>query len=269
MSLFALHHPLLASLPSFSTAGNPSGPSLFPPLLVSPSMHSFPGTNITTKTSYRLPPSQLSISQEPLPCHPSLFKKLYPGSMSSWANCYLSSDTTTSSISVVILPESSYHNNHRKKRQIKGIATWVQVFSSYMLMLATKHPEALPELIFYQLLIVQHSQRFWYPSWLRYDIDFWTWATPTGTHVRSQINSQCYDLAFTGQGSSSLWYPICFIDGGSHTIDCPNFTLATFVLNPKPPGPYKYMPPTTQAAPIYAPLATLAKAFTARPLHPL
>jgi hypothetical protein len=125
--------------------------------------------------------------------------------------------------------------HRRKKRQIADIATWVQVFSSYMLVLSTKYPEALPELISYQLLIVQHSQKFRYPSWLRYDIDFRTWAAQTGTRTWSQINPQCYALAFTGQGSSSQWCPICFIDGGTHTIDCPNFTLATH-LDPQLPS---------------------------------
>jgi hypothetical protein len=127
----------------------------------------------------------------------------------------LASTGTAVSSSVVILPESSYNTHRRKKRQIADIATWVQVFSSYMLVLSTKYPEALPELISYQLLIVQHSQKFRYPSWLRYDIDFRTWAAQTGTRTWSQINPQCYALAFTGQGSSSQWCPICFIDGVS------------------------------------------------------
>ena len=147
------------------------------------------------------------------------------------------------SSSVVILLESSYHTNHRKKRQITDIATWVQVFSAYMLVLATKHPE---ELISYQLLIVQQSQKFRYPSWLRYDIDFRTWAAQTGTRSWSQINPQCYALAFTGQGSSSQWCPICFIDGGSHTIDCPNFTLPTPTqyLSSQLPSPQSRQVPT-------------------------
>ena len=102
-----------------------------------------------------------------------------------------------------------------------------------MLVLATKHPEALPELIAYQLLIVQHSQKFRYPSWLRYDIDFCTWAAQTGTRTWSHINPQCYALAFTGQGSSSQWCPICFIDGRTHTVYCPNFNLSpTFTFSP-------------------------------------
>ena len=107
-----------------------------------------------------------------------------------------------------------------------------------MLVQATKHPEALPELISYQLLIVQHSQKFSYPSWLRYDIDFRTWAARTGTRKWSQINVLCYALAFTGQGSASHWCPMCFVDGGNHTIDCPSFspTAPSYNANPQPPA---------------------------------
>jgi hypothetical protein len=66
-----------------------------------------------------------------------------------------------------------------------------------MRILGTRHPEALPELTSYRLLIVQHCQKFQYPSWLRYDIAFCTWAAQTGTQIWSQINLHYYILAFT------------------------------------------------------------------------
>ena len=91
--------------------------------------------------------------------------------------------------------------------------------------MATKHPDSLPELIAYQLLIVQHGLKFYYPSWLHYDIDFRTWAARIGSRKWSDINPQCYALAFTGQGTSSQWCPICFLDGSTHTVDCPNYNL--------------------------------------------
>ena len=170
---------------------------------------------------------------------------------------HLASSGTSTSSSVVILLESSYNTHRRKQRQITDIATWVQIFSSYMLVLATKHPEALPELISYQLLIVQHGQKFRYPSWLRYDIDFRTWAAQTKSRNWSQINPQCYALAFTGQGSSSHWCPICFVDGGTHKIDCPNFTLSTptLTLSSQPPPPQSCQGPTRP--PLRRPLLAL------------
>ena len=56
-----------------------------------------------------------------------------------------------------------------------------------------------------------------------------------GTRKWSQINIQCYVLAFTGQGSASHW---CFVDGGNHTIDCPSFspTAPSYNANPQPPA---------------------------------
>ena len=229
-------------LPPFSAASSPSGPRLLPPLpRPTPPASSLPLT-ITTAT----PPLPITASNATIPGIPSLPTKLIQ-KIISWEyvdlgellpeHLRLASSSSAISSSVVILPESSYHTHRRKKRQITDIATWVQVFSTYMLVLATKHPEALPELISYQLLIVQHSQKFRYPSWLRYDIDFRMWAAQTGTRSWSQVNPQCYALAFTGQGSSSQWCPICFIDGGSHTLDCPNFTLTSPTLKLSPPLP--------------------------------
>ena len=71
----------------------------------------------------------------------------------------LHSSTTPTNNSLVILPESAYSTQRRKRRQIADIATWVQVYSTYMLVLASTFPDQLPELIAYQLLIVQHSRR--------------------------------------------------------------------------------------------------------------
>ncbi len=92
-----------------------------------------------------------------------------------------------------------------------------------MLVLASKFPESLPELIAYQLLIVQHSIKFRYPSWLHYDTEFRQWAAVYHHKKWSQINPQIYALAFTGQGTSVSWCPMCQVDGGNHTYDCPRF----------------------------------------------
>ena len=129
-----------------------------------------------------------------------------------------------------------------------------------MLVLGTVHPETLPELISYQLLIVQHSQKFRYPSWLCYDIDFRTWVAQTGTKAWSQMHPQCYALEFTGQGSSSQWCPICFVDGGNHTIDFPSFSIASQLPSPqgrqgflRPPPSRPLMPPPSQPPPLKRP----------------
>ena len=66
----------------------------------------------------------------------------------------LHSSTSPINNSLVILPESAYSTQWRKRRQIADIATWVQVYSTYMLVLPHFLPHQLPELIAYQLLIV-------------------------------------------------------------------------------------------------------------------
>ena len=52
-----------------------------------------------------------------------------------------------------------------------------------MLVLGAAFPDQLPQLIAYQLLIVKHSIKFEYPSWLWYDIDFRQWAASNGYHT--------------------------------------------------------------------------------------
>ncbi len=149
--------------------------------------------------------------------------------------------STAHSSSIVILPESLYETQRRKKRQIPDIATWVQVYSIYMLILASKHPDHLPELIAYQLLIVQHARKFEYPSWLHYDTDFRQWAAANNYRKWSEIHPQFYAYAFTAHSKASAWCPICHTEGGSHTFDCPKF-VAPPTSRPNP-RPIMYSPP--------------------------
>lgn len=49
---------------------------------------------------------------------------------------------------IVVIPEHLWDTNrHKKKCQIPDIATWVKVFCTYLLVISTDSPEALPELI--------------------------------------------------------------------------------------------------------------------------
>ena len=139
-----------------------------------------------------------------------------------------------SSSTLVILPESAYATHRRKKRQIPDIATWVQVYSTYMLVLGSAFPDQLPDFIAYQLLIVKHSVKFDYPSWLRYKVDFRQWAAATGFHSWSWIHPQFYAFAYTAQGRATTWCPICHTEGGSHTYDCPKFSPSPHLALPQP-----------------------------------
>ena len=125
---------------------------------------------------------------------------------------------------IVVLPESLFEANKRKRRQIPDIAAWVRVYSIYMLYLGHGFPELLPELIAYQLFIVQHSLKFEYPSWLHYDMEFRQWAAANKFEAWAQIHPQFYAFAFTAQARVSSWCSICQVDGGSHALDCPRLT---------------------------------------------
>ena len=143
--------------------------------------------------------------------------------------------TGTPNNSIVILPEAAYETHKRKKRQIPDIATWVQVYSVYTLILTTQYPEAVKELIAYQLFIVQHSRKFEYPSWLHYDTDFRQWAAANRYTTWSQINPQLYAYAFTAHGRGARWCPVCHMDGEQHTFDCPKFALSSPLPFTRPP----------------------------------
>lgn len=59
---------------------------------------------------------------------------------------------------IVVLPESSWDTRRRKRRQIPDLVTWVEVFTTYLLVLSSRFPETLRDLISYQFFIVKHSK---------------------------------------------------------------------------------------------------------------
>ena len=68
------------------------------------------------------------------------------------------------------------------------MATWVQVYSIYKLVLSSHHPSSTSEIIAYQLLIVQHSKKFEYPSWSQCDIEFHQWGA-ANQYTKSVIST--------------------------------------------------------------------------------
>ena len=68
------------------------------------------------------------------------------------------------------------------------MATWVQVYSIYKLVLSSHHPSSTSEIIAYQLLIVQHSKKFEYLSWSQYEIEFHQWGADN-QHTKSVIST--------------------------------------------------------------------------------
>ncbi len=186
-----------------------------------------------------LPPlstlSRASRTFQPFP--PNYSTQSSPGSTRTSRSCCLINSHQP------LTPKSSFSRNvaGKARRSANGKSpisphAWVQLYSTYMLILSSKHPQALPELISYQLFMVKAAKKFRYPSWLYYDTEFRKWATTT-THCQewSTINTQLYSLTFTGQGNSVSWCPICQVDGGNHTFDCPRYPIPTDPLPPQHP----------------------------------
>ena len=153
--------------------------------------------------------------------------------------------STTSNLSnqVVVLPESSWDMRRRKKCQISDIATWVEVYSTYILVLSTVFPEDLLNLVSYQLFIVKQ----WMIQipilailWCR------KWAAVNHIRNWSSTNSELYSLAFTGQAVAINWCPVCQIEGGNHTYDGPQFPSPP--PNNPPPWPRSFPNPTEPPA---------------------
>ena len=99
----------------------------------------------------------------------------------------------------MVFLESSWETGRRRKRQITDIATWVEVYATYVLVLSSQFPETLPDLVSYKLFIVKNSKRFRYPSLLFYDVEYRKWAAIHCIRNWSTTNSELYSLAFTGQ----------------------------------------------------------------------
>ena len=136
-------------------------------------------------------------------------------------------------------------------------ATWVQVYSIYMLVLSSHHPCSTSELATYQLLIVQHSKMFECPSWLQYDIEFHQWAAANRFTKWLQIHPQFYVYPFTAHGKATAWCPVCHLDGGNHSYDCPRLTfIQPYLQSSSLPYSGPFYPPSNSSSSIPRSLST-------------
>lgn len=196
----SMHQVSALGLPVYTTSHSPHLPLT---AALNGTSLSLPSTSTSLLPVTNPPPlvphstsGQLAQSYIQFPGVPSLSPKL-ASKILAWEYIDLSDllpeqlrrSVTATAASIVLLQESAYETNHRKKRQIPDIATWVQVYSTYMLVLASKFPDSLPELIAYQLFIVQHSTKFRYPSWLHYDTEFRQWAA-ANKHAKDMVSDQ-------------------------------------------------------------------------------
>ena len=107
----------------------------------------------------------------------------------------------------------------RRRRQVTEIFTWLQCFCTYVSVLASKHPESMPELMAYIITITRVSQDFAGMAWVRYDAAFRRQAAITGNRRWSQINPSLYSICFTGRAQQTNRCELCF-NSSHQTKEC-------------------------------------------------
>ena len=115
----------------------------------------------------------------------------------------------------------------RRKRAVTDIATWVQCFATYISVMSTPHPEAVPELLAYLIFILRVSQDFGGVAWVTYDAAFRRQANITGNRQWSKVNPSLYTICHTGVARIGQRCELCL--SLSHpTVEC------TLVSDPDP-----------------------------------
>ena len=98
----------------------------------------------------------------------------------------------------------------RQSRKVTEVLTWVQCYSSFVAVLAPSEPQAVPELMAYQNLIVRASQDYEGLGWVRYDSAFRRQAALTGNKKWSVINSTLYAMNFSARKVGTRRCELCF-----------------------------------------------------------
>ena len=116
---------------------------------------------------------------------------------------------------------------YRRRRAVTDIATWVQCFATYVSVMSTPHPQAVPELLAYLIFVLRASQDFGGIAWVTYDAAFRRQAFITGSRQWSKVNPSLYSICFSGVARTGQRCELCL--SLSHpTRDC------TMVNDPDP-----------------------------------
>jgi len=86
----------------------------------------------------------------------------------------------------------------RRRRTVTDIATWVQCFATYVSVMSSAHPQAVPELLAYLIFVLRASQDFGGVAWVTYDAAFRRQAFITGNRQWSRVNPSLYSICFSG-----------------------------------------------------------------------
>ena len=90
-----------------------------------------------------------------------------------------------------------------KQRPITNISEWLQTFAVYVSVIARKQPQRVPDLMGYQILMLEASNEYQGNCWLAYYRRFRQQAASLPNCKWSTIDSTIWNLAFTGQARAS------------------------------------------------------------------
>ena len=90
-----------------------------------------------------------------------------------------------------------------KHRSITNISEWLQAFAVYVSVVSKKQPERIPDLMGYQVLILEASNEYQNNGWLAYDRRFRQLAASQPNCKWSNMDSTFWNIAFTGQARAN------------------------------------------------------------------
>ena len=125
----------------------------------------------------------------------------------------------------------------QKHRLIINIMEWLQSFAVYVSVIARKQPRRVPDLMGYQVLILEASSEYKNECWMAYDRRFRQDATSQPQRSWSNIYTTLWLLAFPGQARANRC-KLCF--SLSHTSKDCELASVTRDKQPLPPSQYLY-----------------------------
>ena len=131
-------------------------------------------------------------------------------------------DALSSTPNVLLIQSIETVRHHH--RLIPDITTWVQCFSIYTSVLATKHLQHVPKLMAYMRDIIRASEQFKWPAWILYDTNYQQHMAETKCKDWSKVDPSIYSRCLTGWARPTSWCEWC-ISLDHDSSECP-FTAA-------------------------------------------
>ena len=127
------------------------------------------------------------------------------------------------------------------RRSVTNISEWLQAFAVYVSVIARKQPHRVPDLMGYQILILEASNEYHNDCWLGYDRRFRQQAASQPHCKWSNMDSTLWNMAFTGQARTDRCSYCFSLFHHSRECELASETVATSVPRYcKPPRSIPY-----------------------------